>query len=1367
MKKEKKLPSGDSSKSSKKKKNEAPIEEPVDARAAARARAQANKAVVAQSSSWTGKLPATLLFEHCQKQKWEKVVFDSRQVKNGFVITAVLGKRNPKTGSIDTVKLCPPADLIGPQPTALEARHVTATYALHRIMSHRNLRMMLPTNHRDLWVKMDEIKKQQPPENMYLYSEDPFQAQIDHEIAKEKRKQQMEESRAVRAKQNVIREARRALEHENSDDNASTEKNDTTNTNSSNSESKTVKHIRYNNGFSMAKKLRSRVEAIIRKHHGFRLTSEDASLPKSTNLAQIQVALQKLGFERFQVEEALSYRSSMSGALEWLLIHVPEDDLPEMFSNQHVGGVAANIQSGELKTEYALREFRKYGYSEEVARTALVDTGNDKRRALVVLTHLLAQVDSRHPDQQEIADSQTSEEFWKEEMESLEAILEPTSFTFSETESCCFVLNIGQEAKSKQEQIKVTIWRSDNYPNCIPGIAIEPQFKVAKYVLLDVLRKTAMYAQSSCLGEFMVLSIVEWIKENFNHVRTNPSKLTELAAVVTGDAEPTKSTPKESTKKAKEAPRKHKQKTLDPEQLLRISENMKTDRANKLKGEKLTAMIKSRQSLPAWQKRDEILKLVNQHQIVLVTGETGSGKSTQVVQFILDELIDKTRGSEAQIICTQPRRISAMGLAQRVADERTVNIGSEIGYIIRGESKVTSTTNVKFVTAGVLLRMIQTNGLQSLETVSHVVIDEVHERSLDSDYLLILIRRLCRLNNKLKVVLMSATVDPSSFISYFGGSSKVGYTHIEGRTFPVQDVFLDQIIPMVDYIPESLLRTLRDDETISSSKDVGKIIVSLKDGIDYKLVARVVQKIHQKDLSGTDGSILIFMSGSAEIDRAIDAIEQNPATRGQTWSLPLHSGLSPSDQRRVFDSPPKGKRKIVVTTNIAETSITIPDVVAVVDSGRVKETVYDPQTNLVKLVDNWASKAAVTQRRGRAGRVREGICYKLYSKSLQDGMANQPDPEMKRSPLEQLYLSVKSMGIGDVGKFLGEALDPPDTVALETARNSLMLTGLLDSRTTDLTPLGKHVSSIPTDIRSAKLLILSSAFGCLSSGLTIVAVMSSKSPFFSPKEQREEAKNAMRSFSANGEGDILASVAAFNRWQKLRASESASYVRNWCKDNFLSVQTLFDLVSTRRQLLSSLQEIGFVVSDKEDRLPNHYNHNNHSGTLIRAIIGASMIPNVAEVVLPKKTYIAVSGGTIERDAEAKSIRYFTSEDRIFIHPGSTLFGENKFMQDCRFLSFASKMATTKLFMSGITPVGTYGLLFFSNSIAVDPVGSGILVNKWVGLRCWPRVGILVRLLQQLFNQLLEIKFSDPSFDICDQEVTSIVQELIETDGTGR
>lgn len=563
---------------------------------------------------------------------------------------------------------------------------------------------------------------------------------------------------------------------------------------------------------------------------------------------------------------------------------------------------------------------------------------------------------------------------------------------------------------------------------------------------------------------------------------------------------------------------------------------------------------------------------------------------------------------------------------------------------------------------------------------------------------------------------------------------------------------------MVNFVPNQLR------EQGVSASDVGRIIVSMKDGLDYSLVADTVDYI-DRDLGSEEGSILVFMSGAAEIDRSIRAIKAKCGNRFVVY--PLHSSLSPAEQRLVFTRAPKHQRKVVVSTNIAETSITIDDIVAVVDSGRVKETVYSSQSNAVQLVDMWASQAAVTQRRGRAGRVRPGTCYRLFTSSVfEKDMTPRPAPEMLRAPLQQMYLSTKAMGVSDVPKFLSEALDPPDTGALETARNSLLEAGVLDAETDALTALGKHISAIPADVQCAKLLILSAVFGCLSKGLTVAATLSVRPPFFSPREKRDEAKAAMMRFAGEGQGqgDLIAYVAAFDEWRAQRQKLTSGQLRTWCQDNFLSPQTLFDISSARRQLLATLQETGFVTSDNESKLAAEFNAQDGNDKLFRAVLGASMTPNIAEIVFPEKTFKAVSSGAIEQDPNAREIRFFNKTERVFVHPGSSLFGANKFAGDSTFLAYASKMTTTKLYISGVTPVSSYGTALFSDTISVDPLGAGVICRGWCGLKCWPRTGVLVEILKDLFNEVLNSKFSDPSRDITSHEILTTVRGLIESDG---
>lgn len=1289
-----------------------------------RAKAAANRAVVALSSSWTGKLPATLLHEHCQKAKWEKVIFDALHVKDGFLVTITLGQKNPKTNQIETVKFKPPADLIKPQPTALEARHFAATYTLHRIASHKNMKMLLPSPHKTLWVQLDEQKAKTPEKERPLkYAEDPFAAQRDMKKQQEERKV----ASAEYEKQREEIELKKLI---------SSVKNDVcqeTAPAGSDKQQSERRKIRFNNILSMSRQTRSLVESTIRQHCGFQLEGTSIPLKRSDpKYSGIVASLSKIGFEKPQIHEALDHCNTLNNALEWLLIHVPEDDLPKMFANPNLG-INANIQAGDLKQEYIVRDIKKLGYSEELVREVL-ELSKDKRGAIVALTRLLAGVIS--------VENSTSlaESAWNEEMESIRSIYD--NEVKVEDSCCAFHITVDKHI------LRATLYKPFDYPTGIPGIALEifSGENIPKYILLNITQRAGQYAVS-LQGDFMILSIIQWIKENFNHIRSNPAKLSQISRGVSGETE--QFPEKKSNKPAKPAMKKK-----QPRKIAFSSEQMKQRYAERLQYPELQTMIHNRQQLPAWTKKDEIVKLVNDNQIVLITGETGSGKSTQVVQFILDDFIQTLKGSSANIICTQPRRISAMGVAQRVADERVAPIGSEVGYVIRGESKTSAETCIRFVTSGVLLRMIQTD-LDSLDDVSHVVVDEVHERSLDSDFLLILLKRICSEKKNLKVILMSATVDTQVFKRYF--KNEIGFAHIEGRTFPVDDMYLDDIIRQTKYIPYSL-----QGEDITLPKDTGRVIIALKDRVENDLIVSVISLICS-DLGNSPGGILVFMSGAAEIDRCVSTIENSMGS--SIYAVPLHSALSLAEQRRVFFNPPKGKRKVVVSTNIAETSITIPDIVAVIDSGRVKETRYDPQSNVVKLEETWASQAAVAQRRGRAGRVRKGVCYKLYTAVVQEKeMPIRPQPEMARAPLEQLYLSVKAMGIGNAMRFLNEALDPPNIDAIESARKMLIETGAIDGETDELTALGKHVSLVPVDIRSAKLLILSAVFGCLSKALTIVAMLSLKSPFYSPKDRREEAKDAKKRFASIGEGDLLAVANAYEEWVAMRKKSSSGAVKAWCNVNFIAPQGMLDIHATRRQLLSTLQEIGFVSTDKEEAIPSQYNKHNSSDKILRTVISASMAPNLAEIVFPERTFKEGCSGAVEQDPEAKAIRYFDEAERVFIHPSSVLFGINKFISDSKFLSYGSKMATSKTFINEVTPVGLYGFLFFSDSIEVDPLGTGVVIYNWIGLKCWPRVGILVKILRKLFNSLLEAKFSDPALDISGNEVLKVVYKLIEGDG---
>lgn len=477
-----------------------------------------------------------------------------------------------------------------------------------------------------------------------------------------------------------------------------------------------------------------------------------------------------------------------------------------------------------------------------------------------------------------------------------------------------------------------------------------------------------------------------------------------------------------------------------------------------------------------------------------------------------------------------------------MSDERCSPLGQEVGYIIRGESKTSQNTKITFVTTGVLLRRLQTSGggsddvVASLADVSHVIIDEVHERSLDTDFLLVLLRDVLRKRRDLKLILMSATLDAGVFEDYFNSGEKVGRVEISGRTYPVEDYYLDDVIRMTGFntVRGGKLKD-EDDDTSGMDPDIRSTIQNIGMRINYDLINQIVREIDAElTHSKQDGGILIFLPGVMEISRALDSLR----SISNLHTLPLHASLTSADQKRVFPHAPHGKRKVIVATNVAETSITIDDIVAVIDSGRVKETSYDPQNNMRKLEEVWASRAACKQRRGRAGRVQAGKCYKLYTRNAElTKMAERPEPEIRRVPLEQLCLSVRAMGINKVGEFLASALTPPESLAIEGAMDLLLRMGALDGE--DLTALGRHLSMIPADLRCGKLMVYGAMLGCLDPCVSIAAILTVKCPFVNPQDRRDEAKASRASFSGN-QGDLIGDLRAFEQWDDMTRNRYAN-----------------------------------------------------------------------------------------------------------------------------------------------------------------------------------------------------------------------------------
>ncbi|KAG5447016.1 ATP-dependent DNA/RNA helicase dhx36 [Clonorchis sinensis] len=515
----------------------------------------------------------------------------------------------------------------------------------------------------------------------------------------------------------------------------------------------------------------------------------------------------------------------------------------------------------------------------------------------------------------------------------------------------------------------------------------------------------------------------------------------------------------------------------DPMQLRNLSltrnqeldSTLASDLCRKHSSEAYRQMLQIRQKLPAYVRRKEIIDAVRSNQVVVISGETGCGKTTQIPQLILEDEITRGNGSVTRIVVTQPRRISAISVAERVAAERGETLGSSIGYQVRLDRCYPRqlSGSIMYLTTGMLLQWLHSD--PTFQNISHIIVDEVHEREFLCDFLLNVLRDITESRPELRVVIMSATLNADQFSSYFGNCMKL---EIPGRLFPVQTFFLEDVLRMTNfYLPKNDLKELAKvqhaymkrcflsgdltktaarkaldsnnedlERWLSTQTDLSANAAEILRVVDddaYPLTDLIVHLIDHLLRTTTKGAILVFVPGIGAIRETIMKLRDlNPRLYDERSNrvciYALHSQMTLSKQRGLFEVPPEGKRKVIVSTNIAETSVTIEDVVYVIDSGRIKITNYDPLSNTNSLSPVLVSRANAAQRRGRAGRVQMGYCYHLFSRYVHDNiMAEYQLPEMLRMRLEDVILRIKLLDLGPVSTFLASCPNPPDPKAVE------------------------------------------------------------------------------------------------------------------------------------------------------------------------------------------------------------------------------------------------------------------------------------------------------------------------------------------------
>jgi len=544
-------------------------------------------------------------------------------------------------------------------------------------------------------------------------------------------------------------------------------------------------------------------------------------------------------------------------------------------------------------------------------------------------------------------------------------------------------------------------------------------------------------------------------------------------------------------------------------------------------GQKSNKPIKEqREGLPIFKLRNELLQAIHDNQVLIVIGETGSGKTTQITQY-LAEAGYTTRG---MIGCTQPRRVAAMSVAKRVAEEFGCRLGQEVGYAIRFEDHTGPETLIKYQTDGMLLREILTD--PEVSRYSIIMLDEAHERTISTDVLFGLLKNAVKRRPELKLIVTSATLDAEKFSSYFFNSH---IFTIPGRTFPVEILYSKD--PEQDYVEASLMTVLQ---------------------------------IH---LTEPSGDILLFLTGQEEIDTACQILHER-MQKLESMSpppliiLPVYSALPSEMQTMIFEPPPPGCRKCIVATNIAEASLTIDGIYFVVDPGMAKTKTYNAKTGMDALVITPVSQANARQRAGRAGRTGPGKCYRLYTEgAYRNEMLPTSVPEIQRTNLANVVLLLKAMGVNDMLSF--DFMDPPPVETLINAMENLWTLGALDDEGL-MTKLGRKMAEFPMEPNLSKMLLTAVDLRCSDEIMTIVAMLSVQNVFYRPKDKQAMADQKKARFH-QPEGDHCTLLEVYKGWAHNRFSNP------WCYENFIQARALRRSQDVRKQLISLMDRYKFVI----------------------------------------------------------------------------------------------------------------------------------------------------------------------------------------------
>uniref|UniRef100_A0A0N5BQC9 RNA helicase n=1 Tax=Strongyloides papillosus TaxID=174720 RepID=A0A0N5BQC9_STREA len=780
-----------------------------------------------------------------------------------------------------------------------------------------------------------------------------------------------------------------------------------------------------------------------------------------------------------------------------------------------------------------------------------------------------------------------------------------------------------------------------------------------------------------------------------------------------------------------------KEKPLDKiSQILLSIENRKTP---------LMKIEESRKHLPIYDKKNDIIQAVEESQILLIKSSTGSGKSTQIGQFLLKHYIDNMKGAEFNCIITQPRRLAAINLAKRVAEERYECVGESIGYCVRFEKLYPRPFgSILYATVGTIIKKLS-NGLKG---ISHIIVDEVHERSLETDFLLIILKKMLSNCSGIKIILMSATIDTTQFEKYMNG---IRVMELHGKSYEVMELYLDEFIQHYKIYPSLFVpppgydvnSNLWDFNYLPNGKlisPLGTYIteqIESSDEIPYDIIKMMVEESCKAMISSNEqGSILIFLPGWSEIILCMEELKTS-ASEDMYWLVPLHSNLSFDDQKKVFKSPPKDKFKIIVSTNIAESSITVDDVLYVIDSCRQKKQLINHKSATCYYEVSYTSKDCMDQRKGRAGRIRKGYCFRLISRSLWHTLPLHTEAEIKTAPLDSTILGIKALGLGDSVSFLKDSIEQIDERNIIEAEEYLRQLSALD-KNKNITYIGRVMERLPFTPETAKCVLTATLFNVADSIAFICGYYNSNLPLFNNPFKQLEIADAILQLCGDFISDHILPLLALkiNTAEYKNVNYSLPILKLINKDNMANLymvkNQIFEVLKNEFQN-TDFHEYG-VSSNKDSSAQMH---------VIMSLLVKSFYPNIA-IQSKKRVFIDMEG-------------YKVALNKISV----LCLDKNNYEDRSPFIIYSQKIITKYTMFKECSVISPLQLLLFGYKEVIYKGGNKLIIDDVIIFDIDPKFGQMIIYLKIIIDSLLQSLCARGFLSEKEQAIKHYIRNLVE------